>query len=101
MTVSRAIHVAAKGIILFCLNVYNMPLYVGTTSSLSIPVSGHLGCFHVLAVVNRAAVNAGVHASFQVMVFSKYMPKSGIAGSYGSSVLFLDVRLVTHLCSLY
>ena len=83
---SRSIHVAAKGTILFCLNVCNIPSYVGTTSSLSIPVSGRLGRFHVLAVVNSAAVNTGVRASFQVMVFSKYMPKSGIAGSYGSSV---------------
>ena len=33
-------------------------------------VDGHLGCFHVLDIVYRAAVNTGVHVSFQVMVFS-------------------------------
>ena len=49
-------------------------------------VVGHLGCFHILAIVNRAAVNTGVHVSFQIMVFSGYMPKSGIAGSYGNSI---------------
>ena len=49
-------------------------------------VDGHLGCFHVLAIVNSAAVNTGVHMSFQIMVFSSYMPKSGTAGSYGSSL---------------
>ena len=49
-------------------------------------VDGHLGCFHVLAIVNSAAVNIVVHASFQIMVFSRYMPRSGIAGSYGSYI---------------
>ena len=49
-------------------------------------VDGHLGCFHVLALVNSAAVNIGVHVPFQIMVFSGYMPRSGIAGSYGSSI---------------
>ena len=49
-------------------------------------VTGHLGCFHVLATVNSAAVNIGVRLSFRTTVFSGYMPKSGIAGSYGSSI---------------
>ena len=52
-------------------------------------VSGHLGCFHVLAIVNNAAVNIGVHGSFQirVFIFSRYVSRSGIAGSYGISIL--------------
>ena len=37
-------------------------------------VDGHLGCFHVLAIENSAAVNIGVHVSFQVMVFSEKCP---------------------------
>ena len=46
-------------------------------------VDGHLGCFHVLAIVNSAAMNIGVHVSFRirVFIFSGYMPRSGIAGS--------------------
>ena len=48
-------------------------------------VNGYLGCFHVLAIVNSAAVNIGVRVSFWIMVFSGYMPGSGIAGSYGNS----------------
>ena len=46
----------------------------------------HLGCFHLRAIVNRAAVNILVHDSFWIMVFSGYMPSNGIAGSYGSSI---------------
>ena len=49
-------------------------------------VDGHLGCFHVLAIVNSAAMNMQVHVSFSRKVLSGYMPKSGIAGSYGSSM---------------
>lgn len=46
---------------------------------------GHLGCCHVLALANCVAVVTGVHASFQSMVFSRYMSKTGTAGLYGSS----------------
>ena len=31
-------------------------------------VDRHLGCFHVLAIVNSAAVNTEVHVSFGIMV---------------------------------
>ena len=46
---------------------------------------GHLGCFHVLVIVNRAAVNIEVHVSLSVLVSSVCMPSSGIAGLYGSA----------------
>ena len=46
-------------------------------------IDGHLDCFHILATVNNAAMNKGMHVSFQigVFVFFRKIPKSGIAGS--------------------
>ena len=49
-------------------------------------VDGHLGCFYVLATGNSASVNNGIHVFFfffPVLVSSGYMPRTGIAGSYG------------------
>ena len=49
-------------------------------------IEGHLGCFHVLAIVSSAAMNIGVHVSFWIIVFFGYISRNGIAGSYGSSI---------------
>ena len=49
----------------------NIPLSIGTTSSLSSPLLRHLGCFHDLTFINSATINNVVHVSFQIMVFSR------------------------------
>ena len=55
-------------------------------------VDGHLGCFHVLAIINSAAMNIGIHMSFSIFLSSGYKPSSGIAGLYGGfiAVFFKD-----------
>ena len=47
---------------------------------------GHLGCFRVLAVINSAVMNIVVHVALSYLVSSVCMPRSGIAGSYVSSI---------------
>ena len=49
-------------------------------------VDGHLGCFHVLAIINNAAMSNGILVSFSIFVSSGYMLRSGIAGSYGGFI---------------
>ena len=63
----------------------------GIVSKVEIDVFLELSCFFddpvdggcVLAIVNSAAVNTGVHVSFSIVISWGYMPHSGIAGSHG------------------
>ena len=42
--------------------------------------------FPCLGIVNSATMNIGVHVSFQIRLFSGYMPRSGIARSHGNCI---------------
>ena len=72
-------------------------------------VDGHLGCFHVLPIVNSATINNGIHVSYSILVSSGYMPRSGTAGSYGGFIpsflrnlhtVFLEKAMATHSSTL-
>ena len=80
---SRSIHVAANGIISFLWNngiisLFHMAVYMYHIFFIHLSINGHLGWFHVLAIVNSTAVNIGVHLSFHITVLSGYMPRSGL-----------------------
>ena len=40
----------------------------------------------MLTIISSASMNIEVHVSFHIRAFSRYMPRSGIAGSYGNSI---------------
>ena len=61
-------------------------VYMYHSFLIHLSADGHLGCFHVLAMINSAAMNIGVHVSLSDLVSSMCMPRSGIAGSHGSSI---------------
>ena len=85
--IPRSIHVSSNGIISFFVMAKQYSIvYIYHIFFIDTSVHDHLGCFHVLALVNSAAMNIRVHISFQIMIFSRYMPRSSIARSYGSSI---------------
>ena len=84
---SRFIHLIRtdSNVFIFMAEKYSI-VYMYHNFFIHLSVNEHLFCFHVLAIVNSAAVNNGIHVSFSILVSSGYMPRSGIAGSYGGFV---------------
>jgi len=82
MIISRSVYVAANGIISFFLWLSSIPCVCVCVCTHHIfihsSVSGHSGCFRVLAVVNGAAANICVHVCFQIIVLLPLCPKVGL-----------------------
>ena len=56
----------------------NVPLYTYTSFSLSIHLLMDIYVASMWVIVNRVSVNTGVHASLQIIIFSKYTPGVGL-----------------------
>ena len=100
MTISRFIHVAESGIISFFYGWANSIVCMYHIFFIYSSVNGRVGCFYVLAIVNSAAMNTGVHVSSWIKALSGYMlwlehisEDYRITGSYGTFIFsFLRKR---------
>ena len=77
-------------ILFYCLDILSF-IYAFTTP-------GYLGCFQVLAIVNKAAINICGHVFVRMLVFYSfgYILRSTITGSYTKNLFFIQ-ELPNHL----
>ena len=70
-----------------CVYIY-IYIYIHQIFCILSSVDEHFSCFHILAIINNVAMNIEEHVSFQisVLIFSRYISRSGIVGSYGSYI---------------
>ena len=64
IVISRSIHIAAHLIAFFTMAEYYSIVYVYHIFFINSSVDGHLGCLHVLFIVNHASMNMGLHVFF-------------------------------------
>ena len=84
--------------VFFLITEYYSIVYMYHSFLISSSANEHLGCFHVLPIVNSAVMNIGAHVSFSILVSSVSMPSSGMAGLYGSfiSSFIRNLQTVLH-----